>query len=231
VSRAPWVLLAALVLLASGCLATGADANSQTFDFSFLNAAEGWFPGASDFPVARESEVAVAGDLRPLPASLNIPGKGQYQSGNNVSGNLFIFHKAYRSGLQPITTYHISLQVSYVTNYHSGCTTGPGPNVVIKAGAVGIDPVASPDQQGVYHMNIDKGVGTDGGDFLQFGDIRNGLSGCPATGTYAERTTARLPMTVTTDGLGGFFMFFGTQSIFAGVHEIYITNLRLRITF
>jgi len=233
VSRAPWVLPAATLLLAGGCLANGADANSQTFDFDFSNATadQAWEPGAADFPVAREAEVGVVGDLRTLPAALNSPGNAQYQSGNNVAGDLFIFNKAYRSGLAPITTYHMSLQLTYVTNYHSGCTTGPGPKVVLKAGVASSNPTATPDAQGIYRMNIDKGAGTDGGEYLQFGDIRNGLSGCPATGTYAVRTTSRLPMTVTTDGLGGFFMFFATQSSFAGVHEIYVTNVRLRITF
>lgn len=232
-SRAPLISVAAAVLLASGCLASGPDANSQTFDFNFTTASldQAWDLGAADYPVAREAEVAVVGDLRPLPTALGTPGNAHFQSGNNVSGDLFIFQKAYRNGLSPLTTYKISLQVSYVTNYHSGCTTGPGPHVVIKAGVSPVDPMALPDAQGVYRMTIDKGVGTDNGDFLQLGDIRNGLSGCPASGTYALRTTSlsRQPLTVTTDGQGGFFLFFGTQSSFAGVHEIYITNLRLRL--
>ena len=231
-SRAP-CSLAALVLLASGCLSLGPDANSNTLPFSFIDASASWDFAVSDFPIARTNEVAAVGDLRPLPVSLGISGNAQYQSGNNVTGDLFLFHKAYRSGLTPNKTYRVSLQATYATNYHAGCTTGPGPHVVLKAGVLPTEPIATPDAQGVWHMNIDKGAGTEHGDFVNLGDIRNGLSGCPATGAYAERTTDRIKQSVdiTTDQDGGFWMFIGTQSTAIGSYEIYILELSVKISY
>lgn len=232
-SRPLYAPLAAAVLLANGCLDTGTDSNAQTFDFNFINAGadQAWGLGVADFPVARQAEVGVVGDLRPLPASLGTPGNAHYQSGNNVSGDLFIFQQMYLTGLRPLASFRVSLQASFVTNYHTGCTTGPGPLVVIKAGMVNTEPRAEPDAQGVYRMNIDKGAGIAAGNFVQLGDIRNGLSGCPATGTFAERTTSRSdqPVDIVTDSFGGFYLFVGTQSSFAGQHEIYFTHLLLTV--
>ena len=231
-SRAP-LSLAALLLLASGCLSLGPDANSNTLPFSFLDASASWSFEVSDFPIARTAEVAANGELRPLPVSLGVAGNAQYESGNNVSGDLFLFHKAYRSGLTPLKTYHVSLQATYATNYHAGCSTGPGPHVVLKAGVLPTEPIATPNAQGVWQMNINKGAGTEHGDFVNLGDIRNGLSGCPATGTYALRTTDRIRQSgdITTDQDGGFWMFVATQSTALGSYEIFITELSVKISY
>lgn len=78
-------------------------------------------------------------------------------------------------------------------------------------------------------MMIDKGAGSAAGDFLQLGDIRNAVSGCPASGTFGLRnsTIKVQPVTLTTDTEGGFWVFIGTQSSFVGQHEIYITGMKL----
>ena len=222
--------LSALLLSSSACLSTGPDANATTLDFAFaaggLN--EGWDIGGADFPLDREAEVKLDGGDRTVPGTET---QTLYQSGTNVTGDLFTFQrKLYVTGLFPGRTYSgISFQIGFVTNIHSGCTTGAGPLVVIKAGVLATEPRAEPDAQGIYRMNIDKGSGTAAGDYAQLGDIRNGLSGCPATGTYAVQSTARVTQaaTLTTDAQGGFWVFLGTQSSFLGRHEIYFTQLRL----
>jgi hypothetical protein len=83
-------------------------------------------------------------------------------------------------------------------------------------------------------MNIDKGAGTASGDFINLGDIRNGLTGCPVTGTYALNGTAKLRQTVdlTTDASGGLWFFLATQSSATGQrHAIYITQFIVVLSF
>jgi hypothetical protein len=221
--------VAALVL--AGCLDVEPATTGLPFDFTIQGLANGWILGVADVPVARSTEVNAAGGEFPLPTAFSTTGHSLYLAGTNVSGDLFLFHEKYIGSVRPNTTYKVSLQIEFVTNFHTGCTTGPGPLVVIKAGVTSVEPTASPDAQGVLRMNIDKGEGTARGVYAQLGDIRNGLAGCPATGTYAAHLTATVRQTelLRTDGLGGFFMFIGTQSSYVGRHEIYITALTLNL--
>ncbi|HEV8598762.1 MAG TPA: hypothetical protein VGQ69_05345 [Gemmatimonadales bacterium] len=221
---------AAALLATAGCLDTEPATTTLDFDLTVSPLGDNWEPGAADFPVGQEAAVDFVGDRRALPAEVGTA-SALYQSGTNVSGDLFVFQRKYWSGLRPLTTYKATLQVQFVSNVHSGCTSGLGTGVVIKAGVTSIEPRADPDPQGVYRMSIDKGSGTAAGDFVQLGDIRNGLTGCPAIGTYAVRNTATLPQSTdfTTDDLGGFWMFIGTQSSVLARHEIYITRVGLRI--
>lgn len=222
--------VAALVL--AGCLDVEPATTSLPFDFTIAGLANGWTLGVADLPVTRSTEVNAAGGEVTLPSAFTgFTGHSLYQAGTNVSGDLFLFHEKYVGSVRPNTDYKVSLQIEFVTNIQSGCTTGPGPLVVIKAGLTSVEPTATPDAQGVLRMNIDKGAGTERGVYTQLGDIRNGLAGCPATGTYAAHTTLTVKQTelLHTDDLGGFFMFIGTQSSFVGRHEIYITSLTINL--
>ena len=143
----------------------------------------------------------------------------------------FVFLKKRSTGLIPLARYTIALAVEYATNVQSGCTTGVGPSVWIKAGASDLEPLAVPDAQGVYRMNIDKGTQSAAGSFTQLGDIRSGLSGCPSSGTFALRTTGRQQQSlgINTDVDGAFWLFVGTQSTALARHEIYITHIRVTL--
>ena len=223
---------AALTLLA-GCLKVGPDANSTTLDFDMgiAGQAAGWEVEGADFPVNREADVGLVGEVRTLPSPLTTTQTALYQSGTNVSGDLFVFLKKRWTGLIPLARYTIALAVEYATNVQSGCTTGVGPSVWIKAGASDLEPLAVPDAQGVYRMNIDKGTQSAAGSFTQLGDIRNGLSGCPSSGTFALRTTGRQQQSlgINTDVDGAFWLFVGTQSTALARHEIYITHIRVTL--
>jgi len=235
VSRSSVAPLVGLLLLSGACLNVE-DANTNTLNFNFTQPgfATTWALGVADVPAARLAEVTADGGERTLPAELSTNSPALYQSGTNVSGDLFVFHKKFYDGLRSNFTYKVSLQVGFVTNYHSGCTSGVGPAVVLKAGASSTEPLAIADAQGVLRMNIDKGTGTAAGDFTTLGDIRNGLTGCPTTGSFALNGTTQLRQTLdlTTDATGGFWLFLGTQSSASGQrHEIYITQLLVTLHF
>jgi len=223
---------AALLLLA-GCLKVGPDANSTTLDFDMGVAGQSanWVVGSADYPADREADVGVIGEVRTLPIPLTTTQTALYESGTNVTGDLFVFLKKRWTGLFPLTRYAAAIAVEFATDVHSGCTTGIGPSVWIKAGASELEPEAVPDGQGVYRMNVDKGAQSAAGLYTQLGDIRNGLAGCPSPGTFALRTTDRLqqPATFTTDVDGAFWLFVGTQSTALARHQIYITHVRVTL--
>ena len=230
VPRSLAAALAAALLATAGCLDVGPSTTTLDFDLTDGGIGGTWVVGAADFPVGRDDDVAVVGERRQVPEAIG-DAFTLYQSGTNVTGDLFVFQKKYWTGLLPQTTYGASLQVEFVSNVHSGCTTGVGPGVVIKAGVTVSEPLVEPDAQNVYRLSSDKGSGTSGGVFAQLGDIRNGLTGCPATGTFAVNLTSRIRQSaeLTTDAAGGFWMFIGTQSSFLARHEIYLTRVILRL--
>ena len=220
------------LLLSAGCLNTEGTVGSVTLDFDFNSPTQGdgWTAGAADFPVARAADVGAVGDRRLLPAAISTTRQGLYQAGTNVTGDLFLFFKKRLIGLIPNTSYKISISLEFGSNLHSGCTTGPGPQVWLKAGVSALEPTSDPNAGGIYRMSIEKGDQSDPGLFTQLGDIRNGLTGCPPPGTLALRaTTAQMQLaTVVTDSQGGFWMFIGTQSTALARHEVYFNHLTIK---
>lgn len=226
----PFAAVVVAALLSTGCLDVGPATTTLDFDLTVSPLNENWEPGAADYPAGRENDVNAIGDLRPLPAGVGTA-NALYQAGTNVTGTLFVFQRKYWSGLRPLTQYQAELQVQFVSNQHSGCSAGLATDVVIKAGVTSVEPRVDLDAQNVYRFSLDKGTTVDGGDFLLLDDIRNGLTGCPATGTFAVNNTPTLrqPTQLTTDDLGGFWMFIGTESSVLARHEIYLTRVGLRI--
>jgi hypothetical protein len=225
VSRPLAAALAAALLSTVGCLDVAP--NVQTLDFFLSDAGigDGWDVAAADYPIGREADVNVVGERRSLPASIG-NGTTLYQSGTNVTNDLFVFQKKLWNGLIP-GTYEVSFQIEFISNVHEGCTTGIGSGVVLKAGVSSEEPAVTTDAQSIYRVAINKGTGTSGGDFTQLGDIRNGLTGCPATGTYAINTTPKVKQATDLVVLAGgtFWMFLGTQSSALARHEVYLTRV------
>lgn len=219
----------AAAVLTTGCGTVGISHVTQTFNFDFDQVRDGWISGAADYPAAQAAAVGAFGAVQALPAPLATTKLVPYLRGTNVSGDLFLFQKRYFTGLGALSDFGVSIAVEVATNYQAGCTTGPGPLTLLKAGVTTAEPVTTTDAQGVVRMSIDKGAGAASGDFVQLGDIRNALAGCASPGTFGTKTTLlkTQPLTLTTDANGGFWLFVGTQSSFTGQHEIYITGLKL----
>ncbi len=225
-------LLAAVMTTA--CLnVTGGQVHTFPFDFSVPGSGigEGWLPGIADVPADLVSDVGLAGDYGALPLPY-ADFTGIKQGGATVNGNLFLFHKKFiPSPWAPGRTFTAAIDIAFVSDQHSDCTTGPGPLVLIKGGVSSDEPLATPDNQGVLRFNLDKGTGSSAGDFVQLGDIQNGLTGCPATGSWqlANTVQSNQQSILTINELGGFWIWFGTQSTFSGRHDIYF--VRFRVTF
>ena len=228
-SRSSAALAAATLLFAAGCLDTSTPTISLDFDLTQNGVGDTWDGGIADVAAAQAVNVTQVTDRRAIPGTTT---NVLYQSGTNVAGDLFVFQKKYWTNFFPLTRYKAALQVQFVSAVHSGCTTGVGPSVVIKAGVSGEEPRSDADANGVLRLSLDKGTGTAAGDFAQLGDIRNSESGCPAVGTLSAKSTSIVEQhaELITDAAGGFWMFVGTQSSFAGRHELYIVRVHLNLT-
>lgn len=225
---------AAALLLLAGCLNAADTTNTITLPFDMDlpdGVGEGWTAGVADVPETELLNVNLAGDLRVLPSPL--PGReALYLAGSNVSGTIFMFQQRRFTGLLPNEQYEVELEVEFATNYHQDCTTGIGPATFLKAGVALIEPAAEPDGQGILRMTIDKGTGATAGDYTQQGDVRNGASGCPTTGTYTIKETTRRsqPLRLVTDAFGGFWLWVGIESTAPGRPEIYIGGIIVTLT-
>jgi hypothetical protein len=218
------------VVLLAGCLSAGDSSNSIELPFDFNVVGENWTAGVSDVPAAQVGTVNLTAELRALPAGL--PSRNAlYLAGTNTTGSMFIFMEKRFTGLVPNLTYDAELAVEFASNIHQGCTTGIGTTTFIKAGASSVEP-ESEEIQGVLRMIIDKGTGTSAGDYTQLGDIRNGEIGCPATGTWAIKTTAfrKQSLPVTTDNFGGFWLWVALESTAVGRPEVYFGGVILRLS-
>jgi hypothetical protein len=219
-------------LAAGGCLSLPSDATATTLTFDFNAVGSNFTLVSADYPGSRAADVNPLGGLSTLPSPLTTTQSALYLSGTNVSGGLFLMLKKYLPGLPPNITYRAAISVAYASSIQSGCTTGLGPAVFVKAGAGSTEPLAAADGQGVLRMNITKGTGAAPGDYTTLGDIRNGLSGCPSPGTYAVQTSSmqNQSATFTTDAQGGFWLWVATESTAAGRSDVYFTSLTLKIT-
>ncbi|HSE50746.1 MAG TPA: hypothetical protein VLB00_01060 [Gemmatimonadales bacterium] len=224
---------AAALLLLAGCLNAADTTNtiSLPFDIDADGIGEGWTVGVADVPEAELPNVNFVGDLRVLPASL--PNRDAlYLAGNSVNGTIFMFQQRRFTGLLPNEQYEVALEAEFASNFNQGCTTGLGPATFIKAGVALIEPAAEPDAQGILRMTIDKGTGATAGDYVQLGDIRNGLTGCPVPGLYAIQTTVMRSQSLrlVTDAFGGFWLWIGIESTAAGRPEIYVGGIIVTLT-
>lgn len=228
-------LLIAASLLSLGCLDT-TGSNEINLPFDFTNPSEpvgdGWTAVIADVPADRVADAHLVSAFRSLPAPYDSY-TGIEEGATSVNGDVFVFHKKWiASPWIPGRSFTVRVDMTFMSNVAAGCTTAGGTAVFLKAGVSGTEPIVAADAQGVLRLNIDKGTGNAAGRFVKFGDITNGIAGCPteATWTYRETQTLSQTETLTIDPNGGFWIFFGTQSLFAGSHDIYVLGIRLLIT-
>lgn len=216
-----------------GTAACGAGRLEDRFivNFDFSNDQQGWVAGASDFPVGREEDIQFVADHRTLPPPLDQRG-ALFQSGLNISDDLFMYFTRRIAGLVPSGRYDARFRVEYASNVGAECVAGVGGSVWIKAGASRIEPQRVEDEFGNYRMNIDKGEQlNDGRAAVVLGDIRNELPGCPSTdppyGTNAHENGDPLLVTAANDG--SLWLLVGTESGFEAEHHLYFLSFRVEL--
>jgi|HigsolmetaAR202D_1030399.scaffolds.fasta_scaffold06250_3 hypothetical protein len=197
--------------------------------FDFSNGSAGWLPGLSDYSLST-SDLRFRAEIRQLPPEVDNTRRGYYLQSMNRSDDLFMFLKrelTQEDGLQPNTTYSVSIDVGYLSNAPSGAVGvggAPGESVWLKAGITVDEPVTT--LTGDYvHLNIDKGEQSQSGrDAGVVSDIANGLTSSPEDGSSPYVYLTRVyhhPTLVRTDHRGSLWTIIGTDSGFEGLTGIY----------
>jgi hypothetical protein len=211
-----------------------ASSEPKVFNFNFQADTQGWTSGFADYP--NEPNVEEFYDLEfshsVLPSPLNQGDGALRQSGDNHSDDLFMFVKKKITGLNPNTSYDITLEVEFATNAASGAVGvggAPGESVYIKAGATAIEPLSVLNvSENHFRINIDKGnQSQDGIDMALIGDFSNGTSQFIYV-LKELRTTD--PIRVKTNPLGECWVIIGTDSGFESTTTIYYNRIEVTVT-
>ncbi len=206
--------------------------SKATHNFDFKESTQDWSVGFADYPIGEDVFYELDSAWTTLPFPLNTNKRSLMVEGNNHSDDLFMFIKRKVSGLDTLTTYHISFMMEFASHYPEssfGIGGSPGSSVYLKAGATLVEPLAV-KQNGAWQMNIDKGQQSQGGkDMLVLGHI-----GTPRQDDqYALLSRANTKETlfeITTDKKGELWLIIGTDSAFEGKTTLYFNRIKATFT-
>ncbi len=234
-----------IVMFTLTCVVAGCDLIGTTVPgrvairYDFRLGAHNWTAGFAEYPAVDEADFNLDSGILTLPAELEPNGTGFFISGDNLSGDLFMFLTRQLTafdGIQAGQTYRVRYRVVFASNAPSACLGAggaPGESVILKAGASDTQPVAAENADGVVAVNIDKGDGALGGlDMHVLSSIANGIS-CAAAGLTTpykglERFT-RVEELVTADSDGNVWLIVGTDSGFEGTTALYYMGIDVEL--
>ena len=227
------VVLVAVVLLEPSTV-MAQDASTAKFTYLFNSDAEGWMAGFADLPVDHDQQFFELDSVhRQLPDGLH-QSRGMFMQGHNRSADLFMYLKRRVDGLQPNTTYDVSVSLDLATNVQAGLFgigSAPGEGVFSQGRERRrSNPRLSEGDNRHLRMNIDKGNQSQGGeDMVVIGNVAHS----EVTGSEHRLKTldnAGQPLSVETDGNGRVWLIVGTDSGFEGLTAIYYARIAYTLT-
>ncbi|MEY4300432.1 MAG: hypothetical protein RIR25_1668 [Verrucomicrobiota bacterium] len=199
-----------------------------SLSLDFARSDHGFASGFADLPAVADLGIYnMRSGWQPRPSALR-GARALYIAGHNRSDDLFMFWKRQVTGLQPNTTYRVRLSVRFVSSYRSGMAGiggSPAESVFVKIGASPTEPLVAADSEGMLSLNLDKGNQSQSGlDAAKVGDVSLPARGRADYG-YVQRNNHAVRQTATTDSDGRLWLFFGTDSGFEGLTELWYTHL------
>ncbi len=224
-------LLVLIVLMATviGYLALRGGA-SETFTYDFSTGDHGWTSGWVDLPETHDpGSYQLRSGWRKLPENLG-KSKALYISSMNMADDIFMFFKKRIDDLETGTMYDVAFSVELASKYPKGSIGiggSPADSVYLKGGVSIEEPVPYVDSQGWLRLNVDKGGQSQGGEQATV----LGTVAKPDDGTdlykIIERDNQDNPVAAKTDEEGRMWIFFGTDSGFEGLTELYYKSLTI----
>jgi len=224
--------LAGLILISlvglMGCKVELQTGDKKAYNYNFDQGSLGWSAGFSGYPTNDSSSFQLESGIRILPNAVS--GKGYYLSGNNRSGDLFMFLKHRLTGLEPSTRYFARLRLTFLSNASTGCVGiggVPGDNVFLKFGFH----QQEPEQVG-YDLNADKGQhGKAGTQSVVLGNIAVPTADCSGSSFSSKvlQTTTAERLSLFSDDSGSVWVFVGTDSGYEGLTQIYYQEIELAL--
>ena len=230
------ILFLTLIFLLFSCYTD--DENAVTYPetvelaYDFQNDNQSWEGDFANYPLGEEIFYELSYELSNSPTPLNTNSGALKQSGNNRSGDLFMFIRRQVNGLEPNTEYKVSYEIEFASNVADGMVGvggSPGEGVTIKAGATNIKPEKIVGDLGylAYVMNIDKGIQSNGGsDMVVVGDFSNDTNQNEYT---LKNLEANDILTVSTNSSGELWLVIGTDSGFEATTTIYYNLIEVNL--
>ena len=205
-----------------------------TLDFDFATGDLGWVAGFADYPPADE------GIYDPRSRSPRTPGRSRNPEPHCTSPATTTVTTCSCTGRSPppvsgrkrIITSPSPSSSPRSTPRHGGRGGAPGDGVALKAGAVGWEPAAFPDEHAWLRMNLDKDSGGNSGggvNMLTLGSIAK-----PEDGNFdyvlVTRSNAATPFTARSSSDGTLWFVFGTDSGFEATTSLYYTHVTVTAT-
>jgi hypothetical protein len=236
VGRGVASVLVVLVTSALGACADTVGVADDTYDieFDFTNGQQDWVAGFVDYPVGKETEWGISSSLASLPAPLNTSRKGILLTGVNHSDDLFMYITREIPGLTPNHAYAARFLVTVATNAPKDCAGiggAPGESVVLKVGGTSSVPQRIVDGEQYYRANFDHGLQFSGGRNAEtVGNLANSNTNCLAPRYELKQfDSGTVPITISTDPNGRFWLVVGFDSGFEGATAVYVTAVRVAI--
>lgn len=200
----------------------------------FNNGTEGWQALFSDYPVGEEVFYELDFKRENLPAPLDQSKKGIKVAGNNHSDDLLtvVFKKV--SGLNPNTTYGITITADIVSNACKGCPgIGGSPDLALGGGAIPFEPAnkkVSNSGKEYYRPNFTSDLQSHrSNDTLKvLGNIGTGTSANPPFAHLSLNNNSQ-ELQMKTNGDGELWLLLGTDSGFEGLTTLYYTKITTRL--
>lgn len=227
--KRPWLLTLVLCAIAFSCKKDKDSSMETNINTNFHEGKQGWSASFADYSGNNPESYEMEEGLAPLPAPLDQTKQSYRISGSNRSDDLFMYLKRQVSGLQPNARYEAHFEVEIASNApDSGIGAGgaPGEGVGVGIGMTIEEPVAAPDENNFYRMNIDKinQCCTNGTDMIVAGNLANGGS------EYAYKLIKRTgTFSAPADAEGKLWLIVGTDSGFEGITTIYYTKINVRL--
>lgn len=205
-------------------------AGSRVFSYNFAKSNEGFTAGFADLPANHNAaDYALQSTRTNLPANLAGTNRTQalYISGHDRSSDLWMFWKRKAVGLRPGTVYEATFDVELASSARSGAVGvggSPGQSVTIKAGASAAEPKVVRDNKAWLRLNIDKGnQGKGGAAASVLGHAAKADNSSDAFSMVRrDNRSGRLRVKSAADG--SLWLFFGSDSGFAGKTSLYYTK-------
>lgn len=198
------------------------------YDFAFAQASTPWLASYTDYREGSEASVEFTSAIETLPLALPSMQAIRLKS-NNRPDDVFMYVTRKIEGLVPNQSYRVQLAIRVATQAPANCPGiggAPGEGVVIKAGAVAAEP-ARVVVSGQVRSSIDKGDQLQAGtQSLVLGDIANPLSPCVGEPIYSFKSldTRTATLTVQANSKGEVWVYYGTESGFEGVTDIFFVD-------
>jgi len=206
--------------------------------FDFDKGGQNWIAGFADLPSIDQDHYELKSGLKPLPLSINDGADqgaqklGLYLSGSNRSDDLFMYYRIQLEGLLPRAVYTADFEMDLQTKEGIGCVGAggaPGESVFVKAGASTIEP-KSIESNGYLRLSVDKGnQAKDGTAASVIGDLAANLPCSGSLGWRNKTLYSKKSISVKTDDRGKLWLFFGTDSGYEGITEVYYSMLKVKL--